>query len=184
MKKNLVLLHGALGAELQLLKLKQLHVFGYSMGGYVALYLAHTNPALVESVITLGTKLFWDEATAAKEVSMMQPERIEQKVPAFAENLNSLHYPNNWKEIMLSTADMLTDMGKENPLSPAAFENIKVPVLLMLGDSDKMEGLPETVHAFQQMPLAQLAVLPATPHALEQTDTALLPLYIDKFVTN
>ncbi len=31
-------------------------VFGYSMGGYVALHLAYTKPGLLGTIITLGTK--------------------------------------------------------------------------------------------------------------------------------
>ena len=46
-------------------EIKSVSIFGYSMGGYVALYLAKHYPYLVESVITLGTKLRWDEAAFA-----------------------------------------------------------------------------------------------------------------------
>src|SRR6266403_2658875 len=34
-------------------------VFGYSMGGYVALYLASQKPGLFSEIITLGTKFEW-----------------------------------------------------------------------------------------------------------------------------
>ena len=86
------------------------------MGGYVALYLAFHQPQLVESVITLGTKLLWDETTAAKETAMMQPEVILQKVPGFANQLAQRHHPQDWKVVMTKTAEMLTAMGNNNPL--------------------------------------------------------------------
>src|SRR5215203_1275354 len=54
--------------------LREVSVFGYSMGGYVALYLALQAPALVRRIITLATKFQWDVATAAREVKMLQPE--------------------------------------------------------------------------------------------------------------
>jgi pimeloyl-ACP methyl ester carboxylesterase len=40
--------------------LQQPTVFGYSMGGYVALYLAHQQPTLLGNIITLGTKFEWN----------------------------------------------------------------------------------------------------------------------------
>jgi len=40
-------------------------VFGYSMGGYIALYLAATSPDRVQRVATLATKLAWTPARIA-----------------------------------------------------------------------------------------------------------------------
>src|SRR5688572_12709211 len=48
--------------------LSGINVFGYSMGGYVAVYLAHKRPSLFKKIITLGTVLYWDETIAAKEI--------------------------------------------------------------------------------------------------------------------
>ena len=56
------------------------------MGGYVALQLANKHPKYVQKIITLGTKFAWDKETAAKEVKMLNPEKIEEKIPAFAKN--------------------------------------------------------------------------------------------------
>jgi pimeloyl-ACP methyl ester carboxylesterase len=42
-------------------------VFGYSMGGYVALHLAATSPARIRRVATLATKLVWTAEIAARE---------------------------------------------------------------------------------------------------------------------
>ena len=130
--KTLILLHGAIGAEDQLVKLVQVlkeqnginaltfsfsghgntpfqsefgieqfaielenfikrnnlqnpDVFGYSMGGYVALFLAKRTPGLLGNIITLGTKFNWNPDIAAKEINMLDPQMISQKVPKFAE---------------------------------------------------------------------------------------------------
>ncbi len=159
-------------------KIKTTSIFGYSMGGYVALYLAKQHPQLVESIITLGTKLHWDEAVAAKEVKMMQPDIIEQKIPAFAEQLSERHYPQNWKKVMNKTAAMLAEMGQQNPLQTADYKEINCPVLLMLGDRDKMVTMEETVAAYKLLANAQLAILPNTPHPIEQVDVDMLCFFI------
>src|SRR5690349_7993403 len=40
-------------------RLKEVDIFGYSMGGYVALWLAKQYPERVGKIITLGTKFDW-----------------------------------------------------------------------------------------------------------------------------
>ena len=42
-------------------------IFGYSMGGYVALHAARRHPERIGSIMTLGTKFAWDTPTAEKE---------------------------------------------------------------------------------------------------------------------
>lgn len=158
-------------------------IFGYSMGGYVAMYLARYQPARTGRVVTLGTKFTWDPSIAAREVQMLNPDKIEQKVPAFAASLRQLHAPGDWKLLLQCTADMLTDMGANNPLKPADFARIAVPVLLMLGDRDKMVTTEETGIVYRALPQAQLAILPGTAHPIEQVDPGLLAFMIRRFLS-
>ncbi len=51
--------------------LEKVTIFGYSMGGYVALYLAFKYPERVESVFTLATKMLWTPDIAVKESRML-----------------------------------------------------------------------------------------------------------------
>ncbi|MBK7855574.1 MAG: hypothetical protein IPJ79_12335 [Bacteroidetes bacterium] len=55
------------------------NIFGYSMGGYVALWLARFKPHLVQFVFTLATKLNWNEETSAKENRMLNANKMEEK---------------------------------------------------------------------------------------------------------
>jgi pimeloyl-ACP methyl ester carboxylesterase len=163
-------------------QLNSLSIFGYSMGGYVSLCLARKHPELVEKIITLATKFHWDEATAAKEIKMLQPEVIEQKVPQFAAALQKRHSPGDWKQVMEMTCQMLKELGDHNALQLADYTSIHTPTLVMLGDRDKMVSLEETVAVYKQLPQAQLAVLPGTPHPLEQVQPGLLRDMITRFL--
>lgn len=58
-------------------------VFGYSMGGYVALYLALYQPERVGRVFTLATKFDWTPVTAEKEVKLLDADKILQKIPQY-----------------------------------------------------------------------------------------------------
>lgn len=160
--------------------LQQLTIFGYSMGGYVAMYLAKYHPEFINRIITLGTKFHWDEATASKEIKMLDAAAIVAKVPAFAAALEEMHAPNDWKEILQRTANMLVEMGRDNPLKPEDYKEIKTPSLIMLGDRDRMVTLEETVTVYKSLPDAQMAMLPATPHPVEQVDPALVSFLIER----
>jgi pimeloyl-ACP methyl ester carboxylesterase len=162
-------------------KIEKANIFGYSMGGYVALYLAKHHPEMIEKIITLATKFHWDEAIAAKETKMLQPGIIEQKLPDFTRTLFQRHQPNDWKEVLYKTASMLTQMGKDNPLKLEDYSSINIPSLIMLGDRDKMVSLEETVAVYKQLPNAQLAILPNTPHPVEAADEEVLCFYLNRF---
>lgn len=163
-------------------RIEKTMIFGYSMGGYVALLLALQQPQLVEGVITLGTKFHWDEATAAKEVKMLQPQVIEEKLPQFAATLEQRHAPLDWKNVLKNTEQMLLNLGKDNALKSEDISRISTPTLIMLGDRDKMVSLEETVAVYKQLPVARLAVLPATPHPIEAVSTGLLAYMINSLL--
>lgn len=162
--------------------IEKISVFGYSMGGYVAMYLAKTHSHLIGHVITLATKFEWSEGIAAKEIEMLQPEIIESKVPAFAEILRERHSPVDWKLVLSRTSEMLQRLGSNNILKIEDYIGITTPSLIMIGDRDKMISLNETIAVFKQLPTAQLAVLPATPHPVELVNVGLLSGLIRKFI--
>lgn len=95
--------------------LSQVDVFGYSMGGYVALYASLLKPRAFGRMVTLGTKFDWTKASSEAEVKKLNPEKIQEKVPAFAENLARRHAPLDWKDVVNHTAMMMLKLG-ENPL--------------------------------------------------------------------
>lgn len=159
------------------------NIFGYSMGGYVALYLARHYPEKVAGIVTLATKLHWDTDTATREVGGLNPDKIRQKVPQFAASLEERHQSVAWPELMDRTAKMMLDMGAVPPLAEDDFKAINTPTRLLLGDRDKMVSLDETLATYRALPHAQMGMLPGTPHPIESVDTSLLALHISTFFT-
>ena len=163
-------------------KKDNLCILGYSMGGYVALYLALNHPGKISKVITLGTKFHWDEATAQREIKMLDPETIEMKVPAFAAILKERHHPTDWKTVLNNTTEMMLEMGRDNPFKLREAAMIQTPCLLLLGDSDTMVSMVETSTMFHQLPNAQLGILPGTAHAIEKVNLDLLLAMVNPFL--
>ena len=160
----------------------QASIFGYSMGGYAAMYLAKQHPEKINKLITLATKFHWDEKTAAREVKMLDGKTIQEKVPAFAAQLQQRHAPNDWQDLLNKTSELLTDLGKRNSLLLEDYASITTPCLVLLGDRDKMVTLDETIAVYKQLPNAQCGVLPGTPHAFEQVNMGLLKQLISQFI--
>lgn len=167
---------------MQLNGLDKVSVFGYSMGGFVAVYLARHYAEKISKIVTLATKWEWNEAIAAKETGMLDTVKIEAKVPQLAAALQKRHIGKDWKELVNKTATMMLEMGQNNPLQPADFPEVPHPVTVLLGDRDKMVGLDETIAVYKQLPNGKMGMLPGTAHPLEQVDTVLLSQLIKHFI--
>jgi len=148
-------------------------VFGYSMGGYVALYLAHQQPTLLGNLITLGTKFEWSPEISAKETKMLDSKTILEKVPKFAEALQKRH-GNNWELLLQKTAEMMIDLGNKNALSLNDFTSIENKVLIGLSDKDNMVSLEETIAVYKQLKNGAMYMLPNTKHPIETVGSKLL----------
>lgn len=165
-------------------QLKNPLVFGYSMGGYVAVYLESLYPGTFQKIITLGTKYEWSEEIAAKESKMLRPDVIEQKLPAFAQQLADRHGTMEWKNLLHKTAAMLVELGRHPLLSNAILQKITCPTLVLLGEKDNMVSAEETQNAANALVNSQYELLPNTPHPIEQVDVRLLAEKIKSFLLN
>ncbi len=161
-------------------KLQRTSIFGYSMGGYVALNLALKCPELVDRIVTYGTKFDWTEASAKKEVKMLNPDVIEEKVPKFAEKLKNDHFPTDWKILMNKTAQMMLNLGGGEKISEAAFSKIQHNVTIGIGLEDTMVTVEESEHVVSLLPHATLHKLPGQPHLLERVDTCAIKKLIEE----
>lgn len=157
-------------------------VLGYSMGGYVALYLESMYPGTFQKMITLGTKYEWSEEIAVKETKMLHPEVIEQKLPAFAQQLSNRHGILEWKSVLHKTADMLLELGKQPLLSHTVLQKITCPTLVLLGEKDNMVSIEETQNAAVALVNGQYELLPNTPHPIEQVDIKMLASKMKAFL--
>ncbi|MFM9947964.1 MAG: alpha/beta fold hydrolase [Saprospiraceae bacterium] len=148
--------------------LDSVNIFGYSMGGYIALMLALHHPKQVRAVLTLGTKMDWNPETAAREAARLDPDKILEKVPAFAKALQQRHGEPRWRTVLEKTAGMMQYLGAHKPLNEATLRDIAVPVTVALGDADEMVRREEAMQAAEWIPGARFEVLEGGRHAIEQ----------------
>jgi len=170
---------------LHLLEREQLaavHIFGFSMGGYAALYFAWRYPERVQRIFTLATKFAWSPETAEKEIKLLNPEKMAEKVPHFAATLARRHAPHNWQQVMHKTAEMMRHLGKQPLLTSDVLLTLHQPIQVAVGDRDNMVSLQETISAYQHLPEGRLLVLPDTRHPLEATAAQRLAYEIKQFL--
>ncbi len=223
MKKNLLLLHGALGSKKQFEVLKpllendfhvydlnfgghggapaatdfsisgftselidfveskgleKLHVFGYSMGGYVALNAANKIPEKIVKITTLGTKFNWNKASTEKEVKMLNPQVMEEKVPHFANKLKEDHLPADWKLLVADTASMMMKLSEGEQLVSDDFKKIRTSVTLGLGSLDKMVTREETLETESLLSNGAFVELEGVKHPIESVEVQKLSEFL------
>lgn len=211
MKPNLILLHGALGTETQMIKIEErfkshytvhsftflghgtseleggfsiqllvdqlrdyilendlnnVSIFGYSMGGYVALKYAMTQKSKLDHIFTFGTKFNWTQEGAEKEVKKLNPELIEEKVPHFASWLKSQHGENHWRTVLFNTAEMMRSLGTTNDLMYDDLSEIQCLVTINLGDQDQMADKESSELIAERLPKGKFNYLMGVGHEL------------------
>ncbi len=159
---------------LKLHHLKRVDIFGYSMGGYVAMWLAYRYPEYAGKIVTLGTKFDWNIESAERELKKIDPEKILEKVPAFARILEQRHAPTDWKELLYRSAAMIKRLGEEPLLTEKILPRIKNEVLILLGDLDDVADLEYSMKVATMLQTARFVSLEKTPHPIERVDVNFL----------
>lgn len=144
-------------------------VFGHSMGGYVALFhKAHFEDSPISTIFTYGTKFNWSESVVQKELPMLDPEHLQQKYPSLMEMLIAKHGKDRWKHLLRSTAHMLQNLEKLDGLTREDLDDINIPVVLMLGDQDRMVSSEETQLTANWIKSAQVKTISHSKHDFER----------------
>lgn len=166
--------------------LQNINIFGYSMGGYVALYTVINSNSLINNcinkIITLGTKFNWNPETSRKEASMLNPEEIETKIPKFAETLKKRHTEENWKSVLNKTAEMMINLGNNPEIKTADLSKINIPVFITVGDKDNMVTIDESSTVAVKINGSEFKVLENTFHPIEKVDVDMLSNEIKNFI--
>ncbi len=150
--------------------LKKITIFGYSMGGYVALYhKAHFEDSPIDQIFTYGTKFNWSAATVARELPMLAPDHLSEKFPQYAEVLKKKH-GDRWKALLLSTAHMMQNLEKLDGLTRDDVSSIEIPVSLILGEQDRMVTQEETKTFGSWLHHHRIQVIGHSKHELEKAN--------------
>jgi pimeloyl-ACP methyl ester carboxylesterase len=152
-------------------------VFGYSMGGYVALNHVLKYPGRLGKVVTYGTKFRWNPDEATLQSQYLKPQKMEEKVPHFVQLLQNRH-GDQWQQVVLRTADLINELGQEPPLTPRTVQRIDIPTYILLGNEDKIVTIEESERLVACIPDATFRHIKGLHHEIEKVDPAILASHL------
>ncbi len=161
---------------------KHVVAFGHSMGGYVALYhKANYDDSPFEAIFAYGTKFNWSESSVHKELNMLNPDHLVEKFPAYALALNEKH-GENWKHLMKNTAHLMQNLERLDGLTREDLHDIHIPVVLLLGDQDRMVTSEETLSTAAKLPKSQVKTISHSKHEMERANLKEISSILTEFL--
>jgi pimeloyl-ACP methyl ester carboxylesterase len=158
-------------------------IFGHSMGGHIGLYLARFSPERVKRVFTLGTKFLWTPEIGERENAFLDPNKILDKVPKYARELQRRHIASGYEKILEKTREMNVNLGEQTVLKGKDIQAIKRRVRIGVGDRDYMVTIDESVGVYRLLQKGELQIFPGTPHPIEKVSLSTLTYSILDFFT-
>lgn len=162
-------------------KIEAPFVFGYSMGGYVALNAALKARGFFSGIITLGTKFNWTREFTSKESNKLKPDFLLEKAPDFVALLHKKHGPG-WTNLLSLTANMMFGLQHTHLRFIASLARINIPVCIGRGDKDRMVDEEECLLVQQKIEGASCFVLPNTSHGFEGINHSALAELVVEFI--
>lgn len=161
---------------LDFLQIESFHVAGYDLGGYLGLMLALSQSRRVETLLMLATKFYWTDKAAAKMKAQLEPETMSQQAPAYADQLVQEHGARQWRVLMRHAGDIIVHLS-ENGLTDRMAAQVQCPVLVCVGDRDRLVSLEECHRISKAIPRGELLVLPGVSHPFRSVrKVPLLPM--------
>ena len=124
----------------------------------------------------LATKFYWTEKAAAKMKSQLEPEMISKQAPAYADQLVQAHGARQWRVLVRQAGDIIVHLAK-NGLTDRMAAQVQCPVLVCVGDRDKLVSLEESHRIGKVIPKGEMLVLPGVSHPFRTVrEMPLLPM--------
>lgn len=161
---------------LDYLNMDVVNVAGYSIGGYLGILLAASEPRRVPRLLIHATKFYWTPDAAAKMIQQLDPEFMAEKVPTYANQLMQEHGARQWRLLVRQAAELTESMAKDG-ITEKQVQNFQCPLLVSVGDRDELVPLVEAQRLSRIVPHGELIVLPGVRHPFSSLRTMpLLPM--------
>lgn len=147
-------------------------IFGFSMGGTMALRFAHQHPKRVRRLAVHGANIDWTPKRAKAMQSRFNANRVANEYPHYAEQLDRLHA--DWRTLFRRLRAFIASL----PDRAGALTDMAVQVhhstLVSAVDRDDLFPLEAPLHLYRQLPNSRLALIPGEQHALPAVDLNVL----------
>lgn len=139
---------------------------GYSLGGYLGLYLAWHHPDRVAALCTIATPWVLDEAAIDHLLVLADPERIARKNPPRPAQLAREHHPQDWRQVLQQNRQMFAALRGQVLLPEEALQSMRVPALVVSGTGDPLVSRAES-ERLGQLLSCDVLLFPGPAHPLD-----------------
>ncbi len=144
------------------------NLFGFSMGGSVALYAAYKYPNRFNRLAIHAHNVQWNEHERDLMVGRMQ-SALNNPDSFWSKRLAETHGSGRWQDLVQRMIAFTTALpGKRFEQDDLAI--ISNPTLVSTGDSDRFFALRHSLNLYSSLPNASLAVLPGVDHPIQTVD--------------
>jgi pimeloyl-ACP methyl ester carboxylesterase len=147
-------------------KIARAYLLGYSLGGYLALYIARFYPERVRAVIGIIVKHVYDQASIDHIVYLANPARLSRPGNPRKGELERIHGVDKWEAVTNNTARLFQGFRKRLPLQIEYLKALRLPVLLLSGDQDPLVPVEQSKALARLLPNARLALFSGSAHPL------------------
>jgi methylmalonyl-CoA epimerase len=147
-------------------------VFGFSMGGYMALHFAHEHPGRVRRLAVHGTNIEWDGKRVEAMQRRMNADRIEQQRPNLVAALDAAH--GDWAALFRRMQGFVATLPAHSAAMRRIASSLNHPTLVSAVDRDDLFSLDAPLDLNDRLPNSALALIPGERHALQHVNLDLL----------
>ncbi len=141
------------------------HLFGFSMGGSVALNAAYTYPDRFDRLSIHAHNVQWSELERDTMVGTMQ-SALDDPMSFWSKRLSQTHGAAHWRDLVERMIAFTTALPKKR-FAVEELETIEHPTLVSTGDRDHFFGLGHSLMLHAALPNASLAVVPGSGHTIQ-----------------
>lgn len=141
------------------------YVYGFSLGGYIALAVAQEEEKNIIGIVTQGTKLNWSPEEATKEIKGLDVNFLSTNAKGFYDYLLRLH-GKYLPQLLEKTAGFMTLLGQHPIISTKSIAHLSIPVRFTRGGRDIMVTKEETLEIVDSIDAAHYTEIPSMIHPM------------------
>jgi methylmalonyl-CoA epimerase len=149
--------------------LDSVRLFGFSMGGGVALAAALEHPGRVARLAVHGVNVQWDADEVDAMTGPMEGARLAEEHAFWARRLEETHGAERWRRLVGRLVAFTRGLPGHH-LTDEALAGVACPTLVSAGDRDRFFDVRHAVGLYRALPDARLWVVPGLDHPIQGVD--------------
>lgn len=150
-------------------ELEQSVLWGFDLGGLIGLEIERQYPGTFSGIWVHAFKFFWNDTEVENFRKSLQIDFIPENRQVFLKNT----YGEHWKTIVEQNLQLFDDILEYGPTEDSMID-IRIPVLVSVGDQDAFISQREAEQFSDLFSNSEFEIFPGLRHGLHSTRSALI----------